>query len=347
MASIRKYRNRWRVDIRRQGHAPITKTFDKKGEASQWARETESALLKGDLSNPSNKTVGEMIDRYIEEAAPIKYEQTLLKEWRTFLKDQKLRQLRKAHIVDARKRYMEERERKGKPLAPATINRRIAILSRVFRIAEQEWDWIEGNPCHIRALKENNQRDRLLSEGERKRLATALAEHDESALLGFVLVAEATGMRAGELVELKWSNVDTDSGIIEIIRSKNGEKRAVAVVGKALEWLKEWKKNNALRFGGYVFGNATGFAPFYYRKAWSEVKKTAELQDFRFHDLRHGFVTTALQAGMNPVMVQLVSGHKSGHMLKRYAHLVTDVAVEVAKAADAKRGGISSDAKNS
>lgn len=337
MASIRKYRNGWRADIRRQGHAPITKTFTKKGEASQWARETEAALLNGTIGNPSNKSVAEMIDRYIEEAEPIKYEQTVLREWRSFLGKQKLSQLRKAHIVDARKRLIDSHTRKGKSLAPATINRRVALLSRVCRIAEQEWDWLTDNPCHIRALKEDNQRDRLLNNDERVRLADALTAHDEKALLGFVLVAESTGMRAGELVALKWANVDVSTGIIEIIKSKNGEKRAVAVVGDALKWLKVWKRESALRFGGYVFGNETGFAPFYYSKAWGEIKKTASLDNFRFHDLRHGFVTSALQAGMNPVMVQLVSGHKSGHMLKRYAHLVTDVAQQIAEATEEHR----------
>ncbi|WOJ94216.1 site-specific integrase [Congregibacter variabilis] len=347
MASIRKYRNGWRVDIRRQGHAPMTKTFAKKGEASQWAMETEAALVNGDLSNPSNKTVAEMIQRYKEECDPIPYEKSILKEWDIYLGKVKLNQIRKAHVVDARKRLTVAREKQGKPLAPATINRRVALLSRVCRIAIQEWDWLSDNPCHIRALKEDNQRDRLLSSEEQTRLAEAVANHEEKALLGFVLVAEATGMRAGELVSLKWQNVNTDTGIIEIIKSKNGEKRAVAVVGNALEWLKAWKQENVLRFGGYVFGNETGFAPFYYSKAWVEVKKTAELEDFRFHDLRHSFVTSALKAGMNPVMVQLVSGHKSGQMLKRYAHLVTDVAMQIAEATDAQRnsGGQADDAK--
>ena len=63
------------------------------------------------------------------------------------------------------------------------------------------------------------------------------------------------------------------------------------------------------------------------------------MEDFRFHDLRHGFVTAALQAGMNPVMVQLVSGHKSSQMLKRYAHLVGDVALQVSKAVEDRKNG--------
>lgn len=337
MASYRKVGKKWRVEIRRQGHAAISKYFERKSDAKEWAARTEAALIDGVLSNVSNKTVADMIDRYIEEADPITNEKTILKDWRKLLGTLKLSNIRKAHVVEARKQLVTQREKRGNPLAPATVNRRVALLSRVCRIAEQEWDWLTTNPCHIRALREDNARDRLLSDTERGRLAQALIDHEESALLGFVLVAEATGMRAGELVALRWDNVDTDTGLIEIIRSKNGDKRAVAVVGSALEWLKEWKKNNALRFGGYVFGNETGFAPFYYSKAWCEVKATAKLENFRFHDLRHGFVTAALRAGMNPVMVQLVSGHKSGHMLKRYAHLVSDVAVQIAQAADSQR----------
>jgi integrase len=345
MASIRKFRDKWRAEIRRQGHKPMSKMFAKKGAASKWARETETALEKGDIHNLSNKNLSALIDRYFEEFPDtITYEKNVLEFWREQLGKVKLSQVRKAHIVEARKKLRRQKVKtgpnKGKALSHASINRRVALLSRVCAIAVEEWDWLKENPCHIRSLTEDNERDRLLTKSERKALAKALEKYPEQSLLGFVLVAEATGMRAGEIRNLTWRDVDTDTGFIQITKSKNNEKRAVAVTGRALEWLKEWKKDNALRGGGYIFFNSTtGQAPYNYRVHWGDVKTIAGIEDFRFHDLRHGFVTSALQAGMNPVMVQLVSGHKSSQMLKRYAHLVGDVALQVSKAVEGKNNG--------
>ena len=99
-------------------------------------------------------------------------------------------------------------------------------------------------------LPENNERNRLFSVDGRKALADALTNHTEKALPGFVLVAEASGRRAGEIRNLKWCDIDLDTGLIQIHKPKNGEKRAVPVGGKALEWPKAWKAVTQLKGGG-------------------------------------------------------------------------------------------------
>jgi integrase len=329
--------------VRRQGHKPISKNFKTRAEAKSWAREIETALEKGDTFSLTNKTVADLVDRYLEEVEPIRYEKTVLLWWREQLGKLKLRDFRRAHVVQARKALQKEVVKKGpnkgQTLAPATINRRVALLSRVCSVAVEEWDWLKDNPCHIKSLTENNERNRILAPEERARLMAVLKDHQEAALQGFVLVAESTGMRAGEIRAMRWDDVNHDTGAVEILRSKNGDKRVVFLGTEALQWLRDWRKEHRLRFDGYVFGNATGKAPFDYLRPWKDAKEQAGLEDLRFHDLRHGFVTAALRAGANPVMVQLVSGHRSSAMLKRYAHLVTDVAQQVAKAVDEARAG--------
>jgi len=342
MATIRKFRNKWRAEVRRQGHAHMSKVFPTKGEASRWARETERALETGDLHNLSNKTMGDMIDAYLEENPDaITYEVSTLKQWRELLGKVKLNQVRRKHVKDAREKLAQQivksGSRKGETLSNATINRRVALLARVCRIAIEDWDWLKDNPAHIRALPEDNERDRILSPDERVRLLEAVVNHPEKALLGFVLVAEATGMRAGELRALKWADVDIDEGLLRILKSKNRDKRVVAVTGEALDWLKQWRKDTELRFGGYVFGNMTGHAPFYYSKAFPEVRDAAGLEDFRFHDLRHGFVTAALTSNVNPILLSKVSGHRSTYVMQRYATLLTDVAKDVARTVEGRR----------
>lgn len=348
MASIRRHRDKWRAWVRRQGHKPLSRVFASKRDAQNWASEMEAALFKGDLHNLSNKTVGEMIDRYLEEYPLTKqYHQTVLTFWKEELGRQKLSQIRRAHIIVARKelqtRTVKKGPGKGNHLAPSTVNRRVALLSKVFRIAIEEWDWARDNPCHIRSLPEDNERNRLLTHQEQESLFGALKAHTETSLYPFVMVALYTGMRASEVQRLRWQDLDIDSGHIQILKSKNGEKRSVVVGGEALSLLKAWRQEEALKFGGFVFGNHhTNKAPYNYRVHWGEAKATAGIEDLRFHDLRHAFTTAALKAGMNPVMVQLVTGHKSSQMLKRYSHLTKDVAAQVSAsvvaAQETKRG---------
>lgn len=342
MASIRKFRDKWRVEVRRQGHKPMSKVFITKKAAHKWAKETEIALESGDIHNLTNKTVSDAIARYKEELHPKAYHVTVLNFWEQELGQRKLSQIRRAHVIEARKKLTQHKVKKGPgkgaPLAPSTINRRVALLSKVFRLAIEEWDWARDNPCHVRALPENNERDRLLSEVEQKALFVALQGHSEPSLYPFVMVALYTGMRASEVQRLRWQDIDTGSGHIQIKVSKNNEKRSVVVGGEALILLKAWKKERALRWKGFVFGNShTGKAPYNYRAHWKEAKESAGVEDFRFHDLRHAFTTAALKAGMNPVMVQLVTGHKSSQMLKRYSHLTKDVAEQVSASVVAAR----------
>lgn len=339
MASIRKDRNRWRAEVYRQGHARMSKSFATRAEAARWARETEAGLDNGAMANLTNRTLAEAIDRYIQEYDPPPYERTIMAFWREELGRMKLSSIRKAHVLQARKVMAKQTaQRSGEPLAPATINRRVALLSRLFRIFEQEWDWVQGNPCRIRALAEDNRRDRILTEEERTRLLAALRANPDPCIFGFVLVAMSTGMRAGEVVALRWENVDLETGAIQILKSKNGERRAVVAGEDAVAWLKSWKKESGLRFGGRVFGNhITGRGMFAYSKPWGEARKAAKLEDLRFHDLRHTFVTEALSAGLNPMLVMAVSGHKSAAMLWRYSHLTTDVAKAVSEAVQGSR----------
>ena len=343
MASIRKYRDKWRAEVRRQGHKPMSKVFITRKAAQKWAKETEVALESGDLHNLSNKSVADMIDRYLEEHPATKvYHKTILTFWKEELGRQKLSRIRRAHVIEARKTLQAQEVKKGPgkgaPLAPATINRRVALLSKVFRVAIEEWDWARDNPCHVRSLREDNERDRLLTDEEQKALYGALKVHPEPSLYPFVMVALYTGMRASEVQRLTWQNIDIADGHIQIKKSKNNEKRSVVVGGEALELLKAWRNERALRWQGYVFGNSTtGKAPYNYRAHWKQAKESAGVEDFRFHDLRHAFTTAALKSGMNPVMVQLVTGHKSSQMLKRYSHLTKDVAAQVSASVVAAR----------
>ena len=126
MASIRKSRNRWRAEVRRQGHKPLSKNFKSKAAAASWAREKETAMEVGDFHNLSNKSVADMIERYLEEYPDTKaYHKTILGFWKEELGRHKLSQIRKAHVIEARKtlqkRKIQKGPGKGKTLAPSVF----------------------------------------------------------------------------------------------------------------------------------------------------------------------------------------------------------------------------------
>lgn len=114
MASIRKFRDKWRAEVRRQGHKPMSKMFLTKGAASSWARETEIALEKGDIHNITNKTMADLIERYLDEYPDTgTYETNQLNKWKGHVGKIKLSEVRKAHIVDARRKVRRQRSTKG------------------------------------------------------------------------------------------------------------------------------------------------------------------------------------------------------------------------------------------
>jgi integrase len=335
MPSIQKHGNgRYRVFIRRQGHPSQSRVFDTKGEAAKWARAVESKVDAGDIHVSSRKTVTDVIDRYLDEnPGLIKYERKVLEWWREQIGSRKVSQIRKAHIVAARTKLRTEPSRNGGTVSPSTVNRRVALLSRVFTIAEQEWDWMSANPARIRALKEDNERERLLTKAEQKRLLGAIDKYYEPAIKPFVLMALYAGMRAGEIQKLNWGDVDLGTGHISILDSKNGDRRATGIGGGALSALTDYAREHPGLPSAAVFRNSTtGHAPFEYRQHWAKLMKAAKLENFRFHDLRHCFTTTAIKAGMPISMVSEITGHRSPRMLQRYTHLSTDVALQVSHA---------------
>lgn len=134
------------------------------------------------------------------------------------------------------------------------------------------------------------------------------------------MLALSTGMRLGEILNLTWTDVDLEAGKAVLHETKNGERRVVAIVSVALELLrkhKELQKANTL----FVFPNERGSAPVNIRNDWERALKVAEIEDFRFHDLRHTFASYLAMNGASLAELAEALGHKTLAMVKRYAHL--------------------------
>lgn len=261
-------------------------------------------------------TFTELMDRYEKEHVLRKLRHRGVKGYmnnlRAFFGDRTLADITPKLIVA----YKNKRYEDGK--APATINRELANLKKAFNLALREWEWCHQNPVtRVSMEKENNKRDRWLSEEEESRLLTACAPwlHD------LVTFALHTGMRMGEILELTWRGVDFTRRTVTVMRSKNGERRTIPVNETVLRVLKEKARVRSLA-SDLVFCSKA-FTPMesgHLRRSFRLALSKAKIEEFHFHDLRHTFATRLVQAGIDLYKVQQLLGHKSPIMTQRYAH---------------------------
>ncbi len=201
-----------------------------------------------------------------------------------------------------------------KNVSPARVNRNLACLKCMFNRAI-EWGKAKENPVKkIKMLKENNKRLRYLEKEECERLIAACLPHQQP----IVITALNTGMRRGEILSLKWENVDLVRGIIYVLNTKNGDKREIPINRKLMQVFKAIEHNSN---GEYVFSKANGMSYKDIRNGFTTAMNACGIENFRFHDLRHTFASHLVMGGIDLNTVRELLGHKSLTMTLRYAHL--------------------------
>jgi integrase len=205
--------------------------------------------------------------------------------------------------------------------SPPTVNRYLAALSHACGVAVKEWGWLEENPLRkVSKLKESRGRTRFLLDDERAQLLKACQQSDNAYLYPIVVIALSTGMRKSEILNLKWQDIDLDKGAIILHETKNGERRRVPLQHIALENIKQHGKVRNLKCD-YVFPSHKTCQPIDIRAPWEKALKDAQIENFRFHDLRHSAASYLAMNGASLAEVAEVLGHKTLQMVKRYAHL--------------------------
>lgn len=319
----------YRARVRIKGHPVIIQSFSSKTLAMKWKRDTESAIERGAFSyeRPGTRhTLSELIDRYIEKVLPTKpknarnVRQHLL-WWKQELGSYLLSDIKPNLIAQKRDDLLSSPTRKNSPRSPTTVVRYLASLSHAFSVAVRDWEWMQENPVlKISKPKISNERTRFLSDEERTRLINACQESESKGLYPVVILALSTGMRRGEILNLKWNDVDLDRGAILLQTTKNGERRFVPLVGMALDLLKS--RHASPPTNSLVFpAPHSQSKPIDIRSAWETALSKAGISNFRFHDLRH---TAASYLAMNQASLLEIGtllGHKTVQMTKRYAHL--------------------------
>ena len=214
-------------------------------------------------------------------------------------------------------------------MSPASVNRYLAALSHVLTVGVREFKWLPDSQMRdVSKLKEPKGRVRFLSDEERARLLESCRESESRHLFIVVVLALSTGMRKSEILNLRWEDVDLDRPAIVLHDTKNQERRAIPLAGKAYNLILGLKGLRSNR-SNYLFPSSDPDRPIDIRKSWQTALKRAVIEDFRFHDLRH---TTASYLAMNGASlpeIAAVLGHKTYEMVKRYAHLSDQHTAEV------------------
>ncbi|RAI02609.1 integrase [Acuticoccus sediminis] len=206
---------------------------------------------------------------------------------------------------------------------PYQANRTLGVLSIMFTVAHTWGVRTDGvNPCwKVKRYKEVK-RERYLTADELARLGKVLREADEEPeAANCIRLLLLTGCRLGEIQTLKWDYVDLKTGVLRLPDSKTGAK-LVPIGQAAIEVLKSIPKvkNNPYVITGRVEGQHLTDM----QKPWRRLRKRAELDGLRIHDLRHSFASDALQLGQDLTMIGKLLGHTQVQTTARYAHLKTD-----------------------
>lgn len=345
MATITKQkgirRTTWRVQIRRKNQYDGA-TFTTKEHAERWARKVEREIDEGTFETSAEArkhTLGELVDRSIdtmlyrtekdedgnEKKIPLKKssrdQERALLWWKEKIGDKKLSEVKPPLIVEFRDELATEKSEAGTTRKAGTVNRYLAYLSTAFTVALREWQWCHENPVRqVSKLKEPRGRVRFLSDDEREALLKACEASNDPRLYPLVVLALSTGARQGELLALRWGNVDLKRSVATIQDTKNDERRALPLHSLALALLKERKRLHRRVDTDLVFPSASGGSPFP-RKPWARALADAEIEDFRFHDLRHSAASYLAMNGATLAEIAEVLGHKTLAMVKRYSHL--------------------------
>jgi len=201
-------------------------------------------------------------------------------------------------------------------LSKSTVNRYLTILKRMFNVAI-DWGYAKENP--VKRVKfyteKDNLKERILTEKEEDRLLEASSEH----LRPILIVALNTGMRRGEILNLKWENIDFQAKEILVENTKSGRPRTIDINSHLLNELVKLK--NEAQDSQNVFLNPKTGEP--YKKlqtSFNGTRRRAGIKNLRFHDLRHTFASRLVERGVDLIRVKELLGHSSVKITERYTH---------------------------
>lgn len=319
----------FRVKIRLKGFPVETASFERLTDAKRWGQATEAAMREGryfKTSEAKRHTVADMVDRYVRDVLPSKPKNSIntqrnLLWWKTQIGNYTLADITPAIIAQHRDALLNSNTTRGTKRSPSTVIRYLAALSHAYTTAMKEWGWVDDTPIRkVTKPTAPRGRVRFLDDDERQRLLSVCNQSKSKYLYAIVVLAISTGMRHGEIVGLRWPLVDLKRGRITLHDTKNGDSRSVPLTSHALEQVQTLSKvrriDTDLLFPGHNVQK-----PIDTRKPWYSALAKANIDNFRFHDLRHCTASYLAMNGASLTEIAAVLGHKTLSMVKRYSHI--------------------------
>jgi|CXWL01.1.fsa_nt_gi integrase len=332
----------WRAQVRRKG-AYIAESFLRKTEAMTWAREAELAIDGGikppRRGQPTAKrtgaaTFGQLVDQHLQDMADVK--RVVQRSKRFTLELLKDEFGRTGHDALTRERLVEYgRKRARGGAGPATLAIDFAFLNTVLTHAAA----VHGVPTSTEQVKlaraalarlgligKGQERDRRPSQDELDHLTAYLDGNPRQGIPAgrMARFAVASAMRIEEICRIRWADIDERKRTVTVRdrkdpRHKEGNHQRVPLLDAtgydAWALLQEQGKITGHRERIFPYDSRSVSAAF--RRACREL----EIEDLRFHDLRHEAASRLFEAGFKIEQVALVTGHKDWKMLKRYTNL--------------------------
>ena len=331
MATIKQRENGgWQAKIRRKGWPVQSRTFEQKADAEKWARAVEHDMDQGVFTSASDAertTLGELITRFAKEFAPHHYRarEDHKEAWR--FQSARLSEMLGTYSLAAidQKTVAKFRDdrlagRKRQAVSESTVRKELHLLSKILSFAETECgiSLPRGNPVEkIRKPREGRGRERRLTAEEWKIVEAQCAKSRNRHLLPAFTLAVETAMRQGELLSLRWENIDLKNRIALLLdpdKIKNAEPRAVPLSTRAADTLARLPRS----IDGAVF--PVERMTLYH--AFTAACARAGVTDYTWHDLRHEALSRLAERGDFSVLeLAAVSGHKTLQMLKKYTHM--------------------------
>jgi integrase len=153
-----------------------------------------------------------------------------------------------------------------------------------------------------------------------------------------VLIAAFTGARKENILSLTWQQIDFDRRCIFLPETKNGERQTLPLVDPALSAVIDWKTKPQKFPSAFLFPSPVKANQHITLSGhvWKNLLAKAQIENFRFHDLRHSFASELAMSGASLAEIAAGTGHKTLQMVKRYAHLSHDHTASVIERMAAK-----------
>ncbi len=317
MATINKRPSgKWQATVRRSGRS-ASKTFTKRSDAVRWARGTEMRAELGELQQPKPvekdaRTLSDALIVFRDKVVAIHRSSVnetasvnAILRRDSWLTRTKLTELSAAQLS-------KWRDRRLKQVAASTVVRELTLLQGAVGHA------LDAGAINVvqqvKRPRVDDRRERRLQAGEWQRLMQACDQDRNKLLRPLLVLAVETAMRRGELLAMQWRNVDLQRCTTLLPKTKNGHARTVPLSPVAVEVLVALARNDDRVFP--LSGDCV-------RQGFERLRRRAQVEDLRFHDLRHEAVSRLVERGLSLIEVQQVSGHRTLQMLQRYVHLQT------------------------